>query len=170
MFKSLRNLTNISLIITLIFISLSLYSVSQATPSEHSQPKYNAQVEFEKMMQLHQGKIVYLDFWASWCVPCRKSFPWMNTMQAKHAKAGLIVLSINLDTQADLAAKFLVQHPADFTVIYDPKGDLAHKFQLKGMPSSFLFNRQGQITSAHSGFNARKQKIYEQEILQLLAQ
>ncbi len=120
--------------------------------------------EFELAMSKNKGKVVYVDFWASWCVPCRKSFPWMNAMQSKHQKQGFVVLSINLDANTALAEKFLKKIPANFDVIYDAKGLLAKKFQLKGMPSSYLFNRQGKIISAHNGFNGKKQLKFEQEI------
>jgi len=124
--------------------------------------------EFEQTMERHKGKVVYVDFWASWCVPCRKSFPWMNTMQEKYQEQGLIVLSINLDAQTELAEKFLKQTPASFDIIYDAKGKLARQFKLKGMPSSYLFDRHGKLISAHNGFNGKKQKIYQQEIEQAL--
>ncbi|PKG85228.1 TlpA family protein disulfide reductase [Colwellia sp. 75C3] len=127
-------------------------------------------LEFEQAMAKNIGKVVYVDFWASWCVPCRKSFPWMNTMQAQHQEQGLVVLSINLDAQVSLAEKFLLATPANFAIIYDAKGVLAKKFKLKGMPSSYLFNREGKLISAHSGFNAKKQKKYEHEIALLLDQ
>ncbi len=130
----------------------------------------NAMHQFEQAMEINKGKVIYVDFWASWCVPCRKSFPWMNAMQAKHKEQGLVVLSINLDAQAQLAEKFLLRTPANFAVIYDAKGILAKKFQLKGMPSSYLFDRQGQLISAHHGFNEKKQQKYQYEIEQALAQ
>ncbi|PKI13185.1 TlpA disulfide reductase family protein [Colwellia sp. 12G3] len=126
--------------------------------------------EFEQAMAQNKGKVVYVDFWASWCVPCRKSFPWMNAMQVEHQEQGLVVLSINLDAQAALAEKFLLETPANFAIIYDEKGLLAKKFKLKGMPSSYLFDRQGKLISAHSGFNGKKQQTYEHEIEQALAQ
>jgi len=129
----------------------------------------NAMHEFEQAMANNKGKVVYVDFWASWCVPCRKSFPWMNEMQVKYQEQGLVILSINLDAQAELAEKFLRQTPANFAIIYDAKGTLAKKFQLKGMPSSYLFNRQGKLISAHSGFNGKKKEKYQQEIEQTLA-
>jgi len=81
-----------------------------------------------------------------------------------------VVLSVNLDAQKTLADKFLQQTPADFAIIYDAKGVLAKKFQLKGMPSSYLFNRQGKMISAHSGFNGKKQQKYQQEIEVALSQ
>ena len=127
-------------------------------------------IEFEQAMAQHKGKVIYVDFWASWCIPCRKSFPWMNSMQAKHQDQGFVVLSINLDAEETLSKKFLKQTPANFAIIYDAKGKLAQKFKLKGMPSSYLFDRQGKLISAHSGFNGKKQQQYEHEISQALAQ
>lgn len=124
--------------------------------------------EFEQAMEQYKGKVVYVDFWASWCAPCRESFPWMNTMQANHQAQGFVILSINLDAQPTLADEFLEQTPANFGIIFDSKGLLAKRFKLKGMPSSYLFNRNGKLISTHTGFNATKQKKYEQEILQAL--
>ena len=118
----------------------------------------------------YKNKVVYIDFWASWCGPCRKSFPWMNAMQAEYQTQSFTVLSINLDHSKDLAAKFLLTNPADFPIIYDPKGKLAKKFKVRGMPSSYLINKAGEIVSAHVGFNTSKQMKYEAEIKTLLAE
>ena len=127
-------------------------------------------IEFEQAMAQHKGKVVYVDFWASWCVPCRKSFPWMNAIQTKHQEQGFVVLSINLDAEEKLAKIFLQQTSANFAIIYDAKGKLARQFKIKGMPSSYLFDRQGKLISAHTGFNSKKQQQYENEIVQALAQ
>jgi thiol-disulfide isomerase/thioredoxin len=163
--KSRRCMSNsIKTLATLLLITTTLLFTCK---SSYANDPVN---EFEQTMEQHKGKVVYVDFWASWCVPCRKSFPWMNVMQAKHQDQGLVVLSINLDAQATLAEKFLLQTPANFAIIYDPKGALAKKFKLKGMPSSYLFNREGKLISAHSGFNAKKQKKYEHEIEKALVQ
>ena len=82
----------------------------------------------EQALLEHQGKVVYIDFWASWCVPCRKSFPWMNAIQEKYKQQGFTVVSINLDANKALAEKFLLEMPASFPVIYDPKGKIAKHF------------------------------------------
>jgi len=137
--------------------------------SNQSAAENDSMAEFEQAMVNNIGKIVYVDFWASWCVPCRKSFPWMNNMQEQYKEQGLVVLSINLDAQAELAEEFLKQTPANFAIIYDANGVLAKKFQLKGMPSSYLFDRQGKLISAHNGFNGKKQQKYQHEIEQALA-
>ena len=128
----------------------------------------SSKAQLEQAIKAQQGKVIYLDFWASWCGPCRKSFPWMNKMQAKYKEQGFVVISVNLDANRELAEVFLKDNPADFTVIYDPKGQTARHFKIQGMPSSMLIDRQGQIKVAHSGFFTKKKPQYEEEILQLI--
>lgn len=100
----------------------------------------------------YKGKVVYLDFWASWCGPCRQSFPWMNAVQKKWAAQGLVVLGVNLDAKAADAAQFLQAHPAEFTVAFDPKGQTPALYQVKGMPTSVLIGRNGKVLFQHAGF------------------
>lgn len=127
-----------------------------------------AEQELQALLNQHQGKVIYVDFWASWCVPCRKSFPWMNDIQQKYQEKGLAVISINVDNDKTYALKFLEEVPANFSIIYDPKGIVARSYKLKGMPSSFIINRQGQLVSSHVGFNQKKKVQYERELLSLL--
>jgi thiol-disulfide isomerase/thioredoxin len=136
--------------------------------SVKAETQTNTLQAFEKLIAQHQGKVVYVDFWASWCGPCRKSFPWMNTMQAQYEKEGLVIISVNVDSDKSFATEFLEETPANFTIFYDPKGNVARKFKLKGMPSSFLINRQGQLISSHTGFSEQKKIVYENEIKNLL--
>jgi cytochrome c biogenesis protein CcmG, thiol:disulfide interchange protein DsbE len=121
------------------------------------------------MAQL-QGKVVLVDFWASWCAPCRKSFPWLNSMQQQHGKAGLIVLAVNEDENHSDAERFLQQVPAQFSVLYDQAGQLAERYQLPGMPSSFLLDKKGNIRYRHIGFKQADIAQYEANIRQLLAE
>ncbi len=115
-----------------------------------------------------RGRVVYLDFWASWCTPCRKSFPWMNEMAARYADQGLEIISVNLDKERALAEKFLREMPASFVVVYDPAGRLAEQYGLIGMPTSYLIDRRGEVRQRHVGFHVRSQDAYESEIQQLL--
>ena len=69
-------------------------------------------------LEEYRGKVVMLDFWASWCVPCRRSFPWMNEMQARYGDDGLVIIGVNLDNERREADAFLVEYPADFTIVY----------------------------------------------------
>jgi thiol-disulfide isomerase/thioredoxin len=109
----------------------------------------------------YEGKVVVLDFWASWCVPCRRSFPWMNEMQQKYGDAGLVIIGVNMDAEADEAAAFLRDYPAEFKIIYDPKGDLARQYEVIAMPSSYVIGRDGKQVAKHLGFKVKKQDEYE---------
>jgi thiol-disulfide isomerase/thioredoxin len=122
-----------------------------------------------KQLEDEIGNVVYVDFWASWCIPCRQSFPWLNNLQAQYQRQGLTIISINLDHSRVLADEFLKEIKANFEVIYDPKGLIARKYKLKGMPSSFIIDRTGKIVSAHVGFNQTKQLAYEAELQALLS-
>ena len=118
----------------------------------------------------YRGKVVVVDFWASWCVPCRRSFPWLNAMHRKYADEGLVIIGVNVDQEADAAAKFLQEYPAQFRIRYDPHGDLAEEYDVQGMPSSFVFGRDGQLRARHLGFKVKRQDEYEVAILTALDQ
>lgn len=117
-----------------------------------------------------QGKVVLVDFWASWCGPCRESFPWLNAMQEKYAAQGLLVVGVNLDKQSKEAEAFLKQVPANFTLLLDNKAILPEAYGLIGMPSSYLLDHKGRLRATHTGFNSNQVKEYEASIQQLLAE
>ena len=102
-----------------------------------------------------KGKIVYLDFWASWCGPCRQSFPWMNELQRELGARGLVVVAVNVDHERADANRFLASYPAEFRVLFDPEGKLAERYKVGGMPTSFLIGRDGKIVSTHAGFKQK---------------
>lgn len=120
-------------------------------------------------LDAYRGKVVYLDFWASWCVPCRRSFPWLNEMRSKYGDDGFVVVAVNVDAEAELAAEFLRETPATFDIVYDPAGEIAAQWELIGMPSSFIIDRNGKVASRHVGFRADSPEKYEAEIRRLLA-
>ncbi|TLU57643.1 MAG: TlpA family protein disulfide reductase [Chlorobium sp.] len=110
------------------------------------------------------GSVVYLDFWASWCGPCRQSFPWMNAMQEKYRSQGLQVIGVNLDAKNEDAKKFLSQNQAKFTVAFDTKGLTPKSYGVKGMPTSYLVGRDGKIISQHLGFKEADREDLEKQI------
>jgi thiol-disulfide isomerase/thioredoxin len=103
-----------------------------------------------------RAKVVLIDFWASWCEPCRRSFPWLESMHERYSGKGLAIVAINLDKTRDPAFAFLEKYPARFTVAFDPDGKTAEAFKVKGMPSSFVLGPTGAILHAHSGFDPKK--------------
>jgi len=119
-------------------------------------------------LQQYQGKVIYLDFWASWCKPCQKSFPWMNKLKEKYPASDFEVVTINLDKKADDMLLFLKKVPASFTIYHDPSGSIAEKFQLPGMPTSFIIDKNGKAVKKHIGFFKDKITTLEAEIEDLL--
>ena len=122
------------------------------------------EVELEAL----KGKVVYLDFWASWCKPCVKSFPWMKKMKSKYMEQGFEVLAVNLDNEKKLGEDFAKKMQVNFLIGFDPEGDTASRYKLRGMPSSFLIGRDGKIYATHIGFRDEDKPKIEQAIKQLL--
>lgn len=116
-----------------------------------------------------RGQVVYVDFWASWCAPCRRSFPWMNEMQAKYGAQGFAVVGVNVDKKRTDAERFLAQQPAAFTIVFDDGGTTPTAWGVKGMPSSYLVDRTGQIVFVERGFTDENKPAMEQRIAHLLA-
>ena len=119
-------------------------------------------------LESHAGKVVIVDFWASWCVPCRRSFPWLNAMHRKYADQGLVIIGVNLDAERSAAMTFLEDFPPEFGIYYDETKDLAREFAVVAMPSSYLIGRDGNIRQKHFGFKVKKQDEYEAAIVDAL--
>ena len=117
-----------------------------------------------------RNRVIYLDFWASWCVPCRHSFPWLNEMSQKYADKGFMVIAVNLDKDKALMQRFLNTYPAGFIVAHDPDGKSAEKFHVKGMPSSYLISPEGEIMYSHIGFREKDKPMLEEHIKSILNQ
>jgi thiol-disulfide isomerase/thioredoxin len=115
------------------------------------------------------GKVIWVDFWASWCAPCRRSFPWMNTMYRKYAAEGLEIIAVNVDKDRKLAEDFLAETPAEFRLHFDPSGGLAADFGVQAMPSSFVLDADGNVLAKHYGFKLADIEEYEQAIRAALA-
>lgn len=117
-----------------------------------------------------EGKVVVVDFWASWCVPCRRSFPWLNAMHGKYENDGLVIIGVNLDQDRGEAEAFLQEFPAAFRIHYDETKDLAREFDVVAMPSSYLIGRNGEVIKRHFGFKIKQQDEYEAAIVAALGE
>lgn len=115
-----------------------------------------------------RGRVVYVDFWASWCTPCKRSFPWMNELDARYRDSGLMIVAVNVDKRRDDALRFLREVPARFTVVFDAEGRTPAAFDVKGMPSSYLIDREGRVAAVEEGFHEERAKAIEQRIRALL--
>jgi thiol-disulfide isomerase/thioredoxin len=118
----------------------------------------------------YRGRVVYLDFWASWCAPCQQSFPWMQSLKNTYESQGLTLLAVDLDRKRADADRFLAERQTDLEVRFDPQGDIARAFAIQGMPSSFIVDRRGVVRFTHVGFKAADGSTYEMQVQQLLAE
>ena len=116
-----------------------------------------------------RGKVVYVDFWASWCGPCKRSFPWMNELTTRYGRDGFVVVAVNVDRKRADAERFLAQVPAAFTVVYDEAGASPATWGVKGMPSSFVVGRDGRIAMVEQGFRDEQKATVEARVRALLA-
>jgi thiol-disulfide isomerase/thioredoxin len=124
-----------------------------------------------KLPAATRGKVVLIDFWASWCDPCKESFPVMDELHKQYQDRGLLIIAINVDENRSDMEAFLKKHKADFLVLRDPKQKLVEQVGASTMPSAFLLDHEGKVRFTHSGFRgAETRKKYVEEIELLLKQ
>lgn len=154
-------------IILLNIISLTAYAVEIGQPAPLFTLPSLLQNQTTNLAQF-QGKVVYVDFWASWCAPCRVSFPLLNQLYQKLKDQNFEVIAINLDENPSNAEKFVKEFPVTFNVLRDEKGEWADKFVVESMPTSFIIDKQGVVQHIHHGFTSNDINELEQKILALL--
>lgn len=154
-----------SIIISVVFSTAVFAENSAKLAPDFSLPGVNnSQINLAD----YRGKVVLVDFWASWCTPCIRSFPWMDEMVEKYGEQGFEIIAINMDQEAILAKKFLTRYPNKLTIAFDPQGEVAEQYEIMGLPNSFILNKQGEIVYKHVGFRLSELDKYEAEILSLL--
>jgi thiol-disulfide isomerase/thioredoxin len=117
-----------------------------------------------------RGRVVYVDFWASWCVPCRLSMPALDAMQRKHGARGFTVVGVNKDVSVADAERFLARVKVGFTLVKDADDAIARAFDVRAMPSGYLVDRRGVVRHVHRGFTAETAARLEREVEALLAE
>lgn len=115
-----------------------------------------------------KGKVVVVDFWASWCGPCRDSMPFLEKLNKNYRDKGLVVLGVNIDNELKAAHKFLSEVPVSFAVVNDSDKKVAKAYAPPTMPSSYLIDREGNVRHVHAGFKASDAKGIEAEVQKLL--
>jgi thiol-disulfide isomerase/thioredoxin len=165
-----------SLLVVLLMFSMSVAAKESASSSRQLAPSFTlpslGMAGKQTGLAQHTGKVIYLDFWASWCGPCQQSLPLLNTMrkqlQARYGKNRFEVLAVNIDEQPQDGRDFLARYPVTYPVLSDPKGITPEKYHLKGMPTAFIIDAQGRIAHVHTGFRKSDMAEIEHQLTTLI--
>ena len=118
-----------------------------------------------------QGKVVYVDFWAPWCLPCLRSLPEINGLYEKYRDQGFEVLALTIDAPVSDAEEFLadLETPLAYTLLADETSDVMYDYGVRGMPTSFLIDRDGNIQMIHEGYRDGDIEVIDNAIQTLLS-
>lgn len=156
-------------LLTASLLALSCFTLSAAVPGQAA-PKLAKLLPGAKLPET-AGKIVLVDFWASWCAPCKASFPVLNKLQTTYGPKGLVIVGVGVDDKAEAYQEFASKMKVGFSITHDVEKKAAAAFQPESMPSSYLIDRKGVIRNVHTGFKGGKTEAeYVKEIEALIAE
>ncbi|MGR8931517.1 MAG: TlpA disulfide reductase family protein [Gammaproteobacteria bacterium] len=128
-------------------------------------------IENQKLnISSYRNKVVYLDFWASWCPPCKQSFPILDKLHSELKDKGLEVIAINVDEDRNDALEFLEGSPVKFPIFYDGEGNCPSLYDVKAMPSSYIIDKHGVIKKVFLGFHEENETEIRSDILTLISE
>lgn len=158
-----------------VFLALAAILMSlaaQAGELSGPAPKFTLKTFDGKTVNLSdlKGQVVMVNFWASWCTPCRQEMPKLNELYASYKKAGFTLVGINLDEVKADAEGFMNKVPVKFPVLHDPDGKVADLYKNQAMPSSYFIDRKGNLAYLHQGYRPGEEKDYKAVIRKLIAQ
>lgn len=140
-------------LILVLLITTPAFAKTEQTPvTGFNLPTTTGTVSLDSL----HAKVVLVDFWASWCAPCRQSFPWLKSLYDRYSTKGLAIVAINLDKKRELADDFLEDFDKPFIIAFDPSGKTAEAYNVQVMPSSYLVGPDGKILYIHPGFDLKK--------------
>jgi len=116
----------------------------------------------------HRGEVILLNFWASWCGPCRQEMPLLNSINDRYSKLGFSVIGVNVDKDSTLADKLLRDIPVAFPVLYDNLSMVSQTYDVSAMPTTVLIDRDGNMRYIHKGYKPGLEQTYEQQVKELI--
>jgi len=150
-------------------LSSSVYALDKgAVAPDFSLPELQSTTTHQ--LSQYQGKVIYLDFWASWCAPCRTSFPLLEKLYQDYKDQGFEIVAINMDEEKERAENFLTHYPASFEILRDAQAQWAEIYGVETMPTSFIIDKKGIIREVHHGFAKADIVEIKQTVKQLLAE
>lgn len=162
---------------TLRYFSATLLALtpwfSQAANEGEPAPTCPSALSFDHKpldLDAFRGKVILIDFWATWCPPCKKSMPFLNQLRNEKLQSNFEIIAVNVDEDSEEAKKYLESNPVDYPQFFDPKGQCPSLFAVKAMPSSYLVDKSGTIRKVHLGFRDEDQATLRERISALLSE
>lgn len=118
----------------------------------------------------HLGQVVLINFWATWCGPCRQEMPVLDELHAKYQRAGLVLLGINIDEDRDEAIEMAQTLQVTYPILFDDRKDVARAYQLGTMPLTVLIDREGVVRYVSDGYKPGYEKRYTEKLRELLGE
>lgn len=119
-------------------------------------------------LQELRGNVVMLNFWASWCGPCRKEMPLLEALQKKYQRLGFVLIGVNVDEDTKAAQRFLADVKTSFPMVIDNQGSISKSYNVAAMPTSIFIDRDGKLRDVHQGYKDGDEKAYEKIIKKLI--
>ncbi len=115
-----------------------------------------------------KGDVVLINFWATWCGPCRKEMPLLEQLYQRYSRLGFTLLGVNVEEDSGDADRFLTETPVSFPILFDPANAVSKLYQVSAMPSTVLVDRQGNLRYLHHGYQDGYEDIYQDQIRSLV--
>lgn len=171
MVKSVELKREFLLFSVVLALMLAVFSLQKLNAADKQKaPNFTLKSNQGKNVRLSDmaGEIVLLNFWASWCGPCRQEMPILNEINKKYSALGFKVLGVNVDLKPEKAQAYLKSTPVDFPVLFDPQGQASELFDVSAMPTTVLIDKDGNMRYLHKGYKPGDEKTYHKKIKQLL--
>lgn len=153
-----------------IVLGLHLSLVAQAASLDKPAPDFTLKSLQGSNLKLSEqaGNVVLLNFWASWCGPCRKEMPLLNDLHNKYKPLGFTVLGVNVEEDTAPAKAFIGDRPVDFPILFDRTNKVSKLYDVIAMPTTVVIDRNGKMRFLHKGYQDGDEKAYRKMVKQLL--
>lgn len=150
----------------LLAIALPALAITQSSPA----PDFTLTARGGKTVSLSQfkGQVVMINFWATWCGPCRQEMPLLESIHKKYGKMGFTLLGVNVEPDPKAAEAWLKETPVSFPVLFDTKSEVSTLYSVSGMPSTVIIDRKGTIRMIHRGYKPGDENEYLNSIRALI--
>lgn len=157
-------------ILTQTLLAVAVIGVTSFAHAADVAPDFTLKSSLGDNLRLseHRGEVILLNFWASWCGPCRQEMPLLNAINDRYSKLGFSVIGVNVDKDSALASKLLKDIPVGFPVLYDNLSLVSATYDVSAMPTTVLIDRDGNMRYIHKGYKPGLEQTYEQQIKELL--